>query len=297
VELKNTIMKKHQYETVLAALRSSIALLDSETITPLERFRQTLLLTSEKINEIKKEVVQNGFSSTDEEIHFFKFVKPAFYALQIYGVDLYNLATNVPPGTGEMQKVFYEQELLYLFRLFRTHAFHYQYFRTGARELDAQYFTREGRPGDIPVLELADPFPGFSTPLDYLFAKFIAAERLQHVLIDKLTVLFGGQPAKSAKSVPKLKWTGDTINLVELGYGFWLTNQINDGQASMAEITRWLEEIFDVHIGDPNRRWQDIARRKSISPTKYLDLAVSEITKRLDNERGLNRQKRPYNKS
>jgi hypothetical protein len=89
VELKNTIMKKHQYETVLAALRSSIALLDSETITPLERFRQTLLLTSEKINEIKKEVVQNGFSSTDEEIHFFKFVKPAFYALQIYGVDLY----------------------------------------------------------------------------------------------------------------------------------------------------------------------------------------------------------------
>lgn len=290
-------MKKHKYEMTLAALRSSIALLDGETVTPLERFRQTLLQTSEKINEIKKEVVQNGFSSTDEEIHFFKFVKPAFYALQIYEVDLYNLATNVPPGTGEMQKTFYEQELLYLFRFFRTHAFHYQYFRTGARELDAQYFTRDGRPGDIPVLELADPCPGFSTPLDYLFAKFIAAERLQNLLIDKLTILYGGQSANSAKSAPKLRWTGDTINLVELAYGIWLTNQINDGHASMAEITRWMEESFDVHIGDPNRRWQDIARRKSISPTKYLDLTISEINKRLDNERSLNRQKHRSNKS
>ena len=290
-------MKKHKYEITLAALRSSIALLDGESITPLERLRQTLLLTSEKINEVKKEVVQNGFTSTDEEIHFFKLVKPAFYALQLYEVDIYNLTTNVPPGTGEMQKAFYEQELLYVFRLYRTHAFHFQYFRTGARELDAQYFTRDGRPGDIPVLELPDPFPGFSTPLDYLFAKFMAAERLQHVLIDKLTVLYGHGPVKSAKPVPKLKWTGDTINLVELAYGIWLTNQINDGQASMAEITRWLEEIFEVHIGDPNRRWQDIARRKSISPTKYLDLTISEINKRLDNERSLNRQKRRSNKS
>jgi len=65
----------------------------------------------------------------------------------------------------------------------------------------------------------------------------------------------------------------------------------------MAEITRWLEEIFEVHIGDPNRRWQDIARRKSISPTKYLDLTISEINKRLDNERSLNRQKRRSIKS
>lgn len=290
-------MKKHKYEMTLAALRSSIAQLDGETITPLERLRQTLLLTSEKINEIKKDVLQNGFSSADEEIYFFKFVKPAFYALQIYEVDYYNLTVNAPIGTDEMLKSWFEQELLYVFRTFRIHAFHYQYFRTGARELDTAYFTRDGRPGDIPVLELADPFPGFSTPLDYLFAKFIAAERLQHLLIDKLTVLYGGQPAKSAKSGPKLKWTGDTINLVELAYGIWLTNQINDGQASMAEITRWLEEIFSVHIGDPNRRWQDITRRKSISATKYLDLTISEINKRLDNERSLNRQKRRSSKS
>ena len=290
-------MKKDKYEKSLAELRAELALLDGESIKPIERLKHTLPLISGILNDIKKEVVDNGFPSVEAEIHFFKFVKPAFYALQIYEVDYYNLGVNAPVGTDEMLKSWYEQELLYVFRLFRIHAFHYQYFRTGARELDTAYFTRDGRPGDIPVLDLADPQPGFSTPLDYLFAKFMAAERLQHLLIDKLTILYGGQPAKSTKSAPKLRWTGDTINLVELAYGIWLTNQINDGQASMAEITRWLEENFGVHIGDPNRRWQDIARRKSISPTKYLDLTVSEISKRLDNERSLNRQKRRSNKS
>lgn len=288
MELKFTTMKTIQYDDKLAVLRTAVAALDS--LSPLERLKQALLLTSEAISEIKKDVLENGFAMVDDEIYFFKSVKPSFYALQRYEVDRYNIVVNAPVGTSEMVKGYYEQELLYIIRFFKLHAFHYQYFRTGARELDNQYFMRDGKPGDIPVLEGFDPFPGFSTPLDYLFSKFIAYERLQLELIDKLTELYSNKPA--AKSAPKLKWTGDTINLVEIAYGIWLTNQINNGQASMSEITRFLEEIFAVHIGDPNRRWQDITRRKSISPTKFLDLTISEINKRIDNERSLIRKKK-----
>src|ERR1700761_3353334 len=116
-------MKKDKYELSLAALRSAIARLD--TLSPLERLKQALLLTSAAINEIKQAVLQKGFAGTEEEIYFFKFVKPAFYALQLYEIDLYNLSTNAPAGTEDMRKAYYEQELLYLFRLFRIHPFHY----------------------------------------------------------------------------------------------------------------------------------------------------------------------------
>ncbi len=287
-------MKKTQYETVLAGLRGELALLNDQAITPLERLKRALLLTGDCINEMKNGVLQQGFASMDAEIHFFKFVKPAFYALQIYEVDFYVITANAPVGTSDMLKAYYEQELLYVFRFFRSNAFHYHYFQTGARELDSQYFTREGKSGDIPVLERIDPLPGFSTPLDYLFAKFIAYQRLQDGLLDKLFVLSGTarQAERTGKSAPKLRWTGDTINLVEMAYGIWLTNQINNGQVSVSEITRWLEETFGVHIGDAHRRWQEIAQRKSVSPTKYLDLTIGEINKRLDNERSLSRQKR-----
>lgn len=276
----------------LDELQTKLKALDP--LSPLERLKQALLLTAGAIDKLKADILENGFTSIENEISFFKATKPNFYALQIYEVDLYNITVNEPLGTAEMKKTYYEQELLYIIRFFRTHAFHYQYYRTGARDLDQQYFTRDGRPGDVPVLDLAEPFPGFSTPLDYLFAKFIAYERMQLELIDKLTGLYS---AATPKAAPKLKWTGETINLVEIAYGIWLTSQINEGQASMAEICRFLEEIFDVHIGDPNRRWQDITRRKTISPTRYLDLTISEINKRIDNERSLNRQKRRSPKS
>jgi hypothetical protein len=287
-------MKKTQYETALSELRGELALLNYEAITPLERLKQALLLTSDHINAMKKEVLQHGFASSEAEIRFFKFVKPAFYALQLYELDFYVIATNAPAGTTDMLKAYYEQELLYVFRFFRTHAFHYQYFRTGARELDNQFFTRDGKPGDVPVLEQMEPLPGFSTPLDYLFAKFIAYERLEDGLLNKLAALYGTarQAEQISKSAPKIHWTGDSINLVELAYGIWLTNQVNNGQASVSEITRWLEDIFGVHIGDAHRRWQEIAQRKSISPTRYLELMISELAKRLDNERSLQRQKR-----
>jgi len=284
-------MKTTQYEQWLAGLRSAIALLDNETITPLGRLKQTLLLTSDAINTIKTEVQKNGFATTGDEIHFFKFVKPAFYALQIYEVDRYNISVNAPVGTAEMRKAYYEQELLYLIRFFRLHAFHYQYFRTGARELDQQYFTRDGRPGDIPVLELADPWPGFSSPLDYLFAKFIAYERLQNELIDQLTGLFSNKIPVS-KSTPKLKWTGEAIHLVEVAYGFWLTGQINDGNATITDIIRWLEEHLAIHIGVPSKKWEKISARTHSEPTKYLERMRQAIETRIDEERGIRDRKR-----
>ena len=79
-----------------------------------------------------------------------------------------------------------------------------------------------------------------------------------------------------------LKWTGDTINLVEIAYGIWLTGQVNQGNSSITEIMELLEEAFQVKIGRPFRRWQEISQRKMISPTKYIDQVKAQILKRID---------------
>jgi hypothetical protein len=141
-------------------------------------------------------------------------------------------------------------------------------------------------------MDIIDPLPGFSTALDHTFAKFIAYEHLQLYLVGQLTDLFAETKLPAKRATRILKWTGETINLAELAYGIWLTGQLNHGKASMAEIMRWLEEIFGLHIGDPHRRWQEIAQRKSVSPTKYLDLMVAEVKQRLENEHDLKLKKR-----
>lgn len=280
-------MKKSKYEKWLAELQAELSLLDGEDIKPIERLRHTLPLIAGVINDIKAEVVKNGFAVEEEEIYFFKHIKPAFYALQLFEISWNDLASRKPVGTNDMVKAFYEDELLYILRFFKTNAFHYHYYKTGATELDDRYFIREAQPGSIPILEIIDPFPGFSTAMDYTFAKFMAYERLQLYLIDQLTNLYSENKNASGRPNRVLKWTGETINLIELAYGIWLTGQVNNGNATITEITEWLEINFHIKIGLAFRRWYSISKRKRVSPTKYIDQLKEAIMKRLDDENGI----------
>jgi hypothetical protein len=278
-------MENKIYEKWLKELQDELSLLDGLDVTPLERLKHALPIANKVITSVKEQVLKDGFTNQAEEIYFFKKIKPKFYALQLWETFYYSLCTQTPVGTKEMIKAFYEEELLQVLHFFRANSFHYQYFKTGASEMDHIYFLRDAQPSEIPVLELIDPFPGFSTSLDYSFAKFIVYERLRDTLLEMITNIYG-ENRKSSNSVatPSTKWTGDTINLVELGYGIWLTGQVNNGEAGVAEIIQVLETAFHVNVGRAYRRWQSISQRKRISPVKFLDQMRKAIMKKLEDE-------------
>ena len=273
-------------EKWLREMESELTLMDDVEVSSVERLRHTMPLITRIIADVKKLVLDEGFASPEAEIHFFKLVKPRFYAYQIYEVLLYNLRMQMPAGTPEMVKAFYEDELQQVFRLFRVEAFHYQYYRTKATELDKVYFLRDANAGDLPELDFIDLPPGFSTAMDYKYAKYIAYEWLRDHLLE---LLMNAQTSvKIQRSVRErvviLKWTGDAINLVELAYGIWLTGQMNNGNAGIGEIMQWLEVNLQVTIGRPFRRWQSIAGRKRIGTVKFIDQMKAAILKRLDDE-------------
>lgn len=273
-------------EKWLREMESELILLDDIETTPVERLRHSMPLITRIIADVKKLVMEEEFPSPEIEIYFFKHIKPHFYAYQIYEILFYNLRMQKPEGTQEMIKAFYESELLQVFREFRVNDFHYAYYRINATELDQVYFIRDRPPKDIPVLELIDPLPGFSTAMDYTFAKFIAYERLRDYLLEQLSN--AQLKSKITNTVKKdgleLKWTGDTINLAELAYGIWLTGQINDGNANVTEIFDYLGKCFQAKIGTAFRRWQSISRRKRLSQTKFLNQMRDAILKRIEEE-------------
>ncbi|MGY3212852.1 RteC domain-containing protein [Mucilaginibacter sp. HD30] len=143
------------------------------------------------MSDLKGLVVDKGFTSEKEEIYFFKHIKPRVYAHQIYEVLLFHLRQHTPAGPAEMIKSYYEDELKQVFRFFRIESFAYEYFKNVATELDHAYFVRDQSRIETPLLDLVDPSPGFSTAWDYKFAKFIAYERLQELLIEHLTDFTG----------------------------------------------------------------------------------------------------------
>jgi hypothetical protein len=292
MELKFNTMQKSKYERGLAELQSEISLLDGEVIAPIDRLRHTMPLISGFVNEIKKEVLNDGFETIEAEIHFFKVIKPGYYALQLFELEWYNISVNKPAGTHEMLKTFYEDELLSLMRFFRNNAFYYQYYRFHATELDQKYFLRDTRPGDIPVLDVIDPLPGFSTALDYLFAKFIAYERLRDYLLDQLTMLYFDKQVD--KTLPKLRWTGEKINVVELAYGIHFTGQINKGKAEVIEILTWLTESLGIAISPDQayRMFLDIKRRKTVSSTRFINKMGEAVQRHIEDSFSLKKAKR-----
>ena len=280
-------MENKIYEKWLLDLEQELALLDDLDVSPLERLKHALPIISNVIASLKEHVLKGGFADQPAEVYFFKKIKPRFYALQLWEMLFYDISTRTLAGTKAMVRDYYEQELIQVFRLLNTNSFHYQYYKTGASELDHVYFLRDAKESDIPVLELIDPYPGFSTALDYSFAKFIAYERLRDYLLELATNLYGeNKPSAGTNKMAMVKWTGDTINLVELGYGIWLTGQVNNGDAGVAEIIQALEGAFGVNVGRAYRRWQSIGQRKRVSPVKYVDQMRSAIKKRLDEGNG-----------
>jgi hypothetical protein len=183
---------------------------------------------------------------------------------------------------------YFGEELRRVRAFLSRHSFLYQCFQMGASELDSVLFLRNAGPSGMLLPVSADSDPLFSTNGDFLWAKFMAYERLGEWLADELHSLRAGEGAgpQGPAASKGLKWTGDGINLVELGYGIWLTGQLNHGNAGIAEIVAYLEMCFGVKLGRPYRRWQSIASRKRVGVAKYADEIRAAILKRLDEELG-----------
>ncbi|WP_345949023.1 RteC domain-containing protein [Mucilaginibacter sp. PAMB04274] len=283
-------MSSAYFNKLKSELENDLKSLTVKTSEPLDRLTTATALIAKTLRELKGYVLENNFPDQASEIAFFKAIKPGFYALQIYEIGRFNLLIHQPVGTDETELNYLQEEVRQITRFFQQNAFHYHYYRFKITELDHIYFTRnqechfQSFP-EIPLLE-----PDYSTEMDYLFAKFMAWERLLDDLDHRIALLSkSALPAVSgsAQLHHDLKWTGDGINLVEVAYGIWLTGQLNHGTAGISEIISWLEANLQVKIGRAYRRWTAISGRKRISTTRYIDQMREAVQLRHQEENSL----------
>jgi hypothetical protein len=240
--------------------------------------------------KLKRFIADTPFKNQDDEIAFFKYEKPKFTTEHFFAMEIFTIETGRPLNDTGTLKAFYEQELKYIHRFLEQNKFLYSYYQFDLKELDHLLFVRGAKPVDIPVPDIVGFDPTFSTCCDMLWGKFMAFERLEKWLLNELSELNGGGAVAAISPPPPiapagaLKWTGESINLVEIAYGIWLTGQLNNGQVSITEIVEFLEGVFRIRIGKAHRRWQGIANRKRLGYTKFLDECKGKIEKRVEEE-------------
>ncbi|RKR84289.1 RteC protein [Mucilaginibacter gracilis] len=277
-------------EKLSRQLTDGLADITAKKLSAEKRLSAALQLIRSLLHLLREQVLLHPFQDKPDEIHVFKNIKPRFLAAKIFELERYNLEQSAPAGTQEKLIAFYESELDIIRRFFMRYAFLYQYYRSGLTELDELYFIRGAEVPTVLMPEFGEPDPDFSTCGDYLFAKLQAFETLQAYIAERIAGLtaFSGQPGRLSKP---FRWTGEVVNLIELGHAVYLNEQINNGELGIVEFFEGLGEFFGVNLGIPKKGFDDLKKRKRLSKTHFTDRMRDALVRKMDDEDALDKNR------
>jgi hypothetical protein len=259
------------------------------------RFRKTLPFVRNAIHDLRTLFEDLNFEGGLNEIYFFKQIKPLIYSYLISEIELSRIFLYKSETVDQSDAAYYSSFIAEYQEFFAGHNFQYRYYKSLSTEFDNLLFARQEDISLVTIDYAVLSDPSFSTALDSIFAKFIAFERVQEILMSRMRFhshIKTAAPEEIETTDRALIWTGEAINLVEVAYGIWLTGQINNGEATISEIIFWMEKKLKLKIGRAYRRWTEISRRKLISSTKYLDQMKETINQRIEEENGIKSSKR-----
>lgn len=96
----------------------------------------------EMFKEIKAFISDYKFRSEDEEIKFFKEIKPQLFSKLIYYQKIYRIEAMRPNGSDEAQKKYINKELDRLKDFFDENLDFYKYYRSNGTHFDKICFMR-----------------------------------------------------------------------------------------------------------------------------------------------------------
>lgn len=85
---------------------------------------------------------------------------------------------------------------------------------------------------------------------------------------------------------PPMRWTGSTVDLIELLYGLDTLKCINEGETGMGELLGHFSRIFGLDIKDSQcyNTYAAIKGRKNDSRTYFFDRASEKLNRRMERD-------------
>ena len=138
---------------------------------------------------------------------------------------------------------------------------------------------------EVELQSLYDTLPdGKDGKAAYLKKALALVRRMLENLQAQVPPLSAAQ--KSDNQPPPFRWTGTLIELVELIYGLQEIGCINDGEASINELTGYLGKLLGVEIKDIlcYNTYANIKHRKNESRTYFLDKMRERLNLRMQRD-------------
>lgn len=262
-------------------LQKKIHHLRLEKSNPLQFAQYALMETDEAIRTVKAWVILHDFDSWEQEIIFFKNLKPKFIGTFIYYSRLVSFLSTLPPSGDKLKRKVYENEFEHLQYFSVQNADFIGYYRRNATYLDRKYFLRFTYDLDVKLaLDIHSYDERFSSSHDHLISQIMANDLYEKFLrteLDKLKNI----PPDSEKKHKTLAWTSSKVALTELIVALHQTRCFDGGSKDLSETVKWFETNFDIDLGNYHKTLIEIRARKNQN-AKFLTLLLENFTTYLE---------------
>ena len=241
------------------------------------------------IEQLKQFIEANEFKSNQEEIFYFKELKPQFCALLIYYFRVHDYQINTPIGSSSEKQTHIKKQLNNLTLDFTKHRSFYLYIISEETHLDEKYFLRENAKKNLSFETYSTDFDfRYCTGFDQQVAMLIAHKKLEYFYQNELNLMLNPEQFRSNSQKSenthygpyygknKLQWTESQSALTELIYALYESKTFNYGNTTVQEITKFFEVAFDMKISNIHRSFSEIKNRKN-GHLKFLDGLVNRL--------------------
>lgn len=268
-------------EKLLEEMIAEISRVKREVQGILEQAERCYRVVYLRMEELRGFILGYQYESEQEEIRFFKKIKPKVLSELMYYAELFEVEAHLPVGSPGKQKKHYTRVLDRIALFFDRHHEFYTYHRTGKTELDEQLFLNDEIATPLfPDVYTVDTDPRFFRPASYRIARIMAYERLHCYVLGALTRLKTTPPAVSGDNHP-LNWTGKKSDLIELVYGIQARGIVNNGNAEIRQLITGMEYLFNVQLGNFYRTFQNMRERKK-DRTPFLRSLIESVEQKMD---------------
>lgn len=279
-------------EIVLSKILSQIQhqedKLSSQMMQTGEEAYQMTLFLNEMLGSIKAKVLQDSFAGEQQEIDFFKNIKPQILGKLIYYNKVFRIETTCPVSNGEIHQSYYENLLKTLKSEYKESICNedfYRYYRAGRTDRDHTYFRlgqinyHDGLKSGVFEIDLS-----FSTYYDNKIAHIIANELLYTYMITKINpeenpdmILLNGDANKD------ISWTNSQNALIELIYALYASNSIAFGKIGLRKLALIFQVLFRTPLNDIHHSFHRMKTRAG-SRTAFLDQLKIALEEYMDKD-------------
>jgi hypothetical protein len=249
-----------------------------------EKAKKIIIFIEDTLKQLTEWLKNHVFETIQEEIKFFKEIKPNIVAKLIFYKEILLLVATLPLDKNKRVKHF-EKKLDAINQFHRKNREFIKYIKSHSSHFDELYFTRK-KYKDLFLNDcvVINHDAKLCTSHDYLLAEVLANELLALHIENRIDTLNQSCAITTNQISSNLHWTAKKIDLIELIYALHEAKVFDNGQADIKEITHVFEKAFQIDLGDNiTRSFIDIKNRKT-DQTRFLNQLQTALETKIEND-------------